>query len=213
MTQKQRNVGIMLFEEIEVLDFAGPFEVFNVTAELNDPAPFNVFTIAETHAPVKTRGKLNINPNYSIYSMPTVDILIIPGGAGARALLTKLNVLKWLQEQVTQVEHLASVCTGALALAKAGLLNNLPATTHHENLAELGDIAPTAILVEDKRYVDNGKILTSGGISAGIDMSLYLVRKLLGDEVLGKTLKEMEYHWTADDRLIWKESLAELRGV
>lgn len=210
MTQKQRNVGIMLFEEIEVLDFAGPFEVFNVTAELNDPAPFNVFTIAETHAPIKTRGKLNVNPNYSIYSAPAIDILIIPGGAGSRGLLTKPNILAWVQEQATQVEYLTSVCTGALVLGKAGVLEDLRATTHHDNLEDLRQLVPSAIVIDDKRYVDNGKIITSGGVSAGIDMSLYLVHKLLGDEVLYKTLEEMEYHWTADDSLQWVESIAHL---
>ncbi len=201
----QRNVGIMLFEEIEVLDFAGPFEVFNVTAELNDPAPFNVYTVAETHAPVKTRGKLNINPNYSIYSMPKTDILIIPGGAGSRALLGKPNVIAWLQGQYEQVQHLASVCTGSIVLGKAGLLDGLNVTTHHENLDELRQYVSDDTTIEAKRYLDNGKILTSGGISAGIDMSLYLVRKLLGDEVLAKTLKEMEYTWTPDVTSIWHE--------
>lgn len=200
-----RNVGIMVFEEIEVLDFAGPFEVFNVTAELNDPAPFNVYTVAETHAPVKTRGKLNINPNYSIYSMPKTDILIIPGGAGSRALVHKPHVIAWLQTQFEQVEFLASVCTGAIPLGKAGLLDGLRVTTHHENLDELRQYVSEDTVIEAKRYVDNGDILTSGGISAGIDMSLYLVQKLLGDDVLAKTMKEMEYTWTPDDSSVWHE--------
>jgi len=207
METKQRNVAIMLFEEIEVLDFAGPFEVFNVTAELNDPAPFNVFTVAETHAPIKTRGKLSINPNYSIHSMPPADILIIPGGAGSRGLLKKPHVLEWLNQQFEQVEKLVSVCTGSLVLGKAGLLDNLPATTHHGNLDDLRRLAPTTIVIDDKRYVDTPKIITSGGISAGIDMSLYLVRELLGDEVLRKTLAEMEYPWTPELNLTWKDNL------
>jgi len=201
----QRNVGIMLFEEIEVLDFAGPFEVFNVTAELNDPAPFNVYTVAETNAPVKTRGKLNINPNYSIYSMPKTDILIIPGGAGSRALVHKPNVIAWLQEQAEQVELLASVCTGSIPLGKAGLLDGLSVTTHHENLEELRGYVSDDTEIVAKRYVDNGKILTAGGISAGIDMSLYLVQKLLGDAVLAKTTKEMEYTWTPDLTSVWHD--------
>lgn len=205
MTHQQRNVGILLFEEIEVLDFAGPLEVFNVTAELNDPAPLNVYTIAETTAPIKTRGKLSVNPNYSIYAMPPTDILLIPGGAGSRALLTKPHVLQWLRQQAEQVEHLVSICTGALALAKAGLLTGLTVTTHHENLDELRALVDGSTTINAKRYVDNGKIITSGGVSAGIDMSLYLVNKLLGQTVLEKTLNEMEYPWSPDDSSIWHE--------
>ena len=206
MTQ-QRNVAILLFEEIEVLDFAGPLEVFNVTAELNDPAPFNVYTVAETHAPIKTRGKLNINPNYSIYSMPPADILIVPGGAGSRALLRMPHILTWLREQSQQVDILASVCTGALVLGKAGLLDGLHVTTHHENLDELRQYISDDTVIEAARYVDNGNIITSGGIAAGIDMSLYLVRKLLGDDVLAKTTREMEYTWTPDRTSTWHEAV------
>lgn len=201
----QRNVAIMIFEEVEVLDFAGPFEVFNVTAELNDPAPFNVYTVAETVAPIKTRGKLSINPNYSIYAMPKADILLIPGGFGTRAMLTKPHVLAWLQAQVKQVEFLCSVCTGSLALAKAGILDGLRVTTHHDNLPDLQRlVSDDTQVIDNERYLDNGKVLTAGGISAGIDMSLYLVEKLLGADVLARTLAEMEYHWTPDTDLRWK---------
>ena len=204
--QKPRNVAILIFEEVEVLDFAGPFEVFNVTAELNHPAPFNVYTVAETSAPVKTRGKLSIHPNYSIYAMPPPDILLIPGGAGSRALLNdKPQILEWLQTQAERVEFLCSVCTGALPLAKAGLLHGLNVTTHHDNLSDLRQlVSPDTQVIDDQRYLDNGKILTSGGISAGVDMSLYLVKKLLGPDVLKKTLAEMEYDWTPDTTLRWK---------
>jgi transcriptional regulator GlxA family with amidase domain len=201
-----RNVAIMVFEEVEVLDFAGPFEVFNVTAELNDPAPFRVYTVAETAAPIKTRGALRVHPNYTIYDMPPADILIVPGGFGSRALLKKPYILEWLQAQKGQVEFLASVCTGALPLAKAGLLDGLRVTTHHENLDHLRSlVSEDTTIVSDQRYLDNGSILTSGGISAGIDMSLYLVHKLLGDEVLQRTLAVMEYDWTPDLTLRWQQ--------
>lgn len=202
---KQRNVAILIFDEIEVLDFAGPFEVFNVTSEMNDSTPFNVYTVAETSAPVKTRGKLSINPNYSIYSMPKPDILIVPGGRGSRLLLKKPHVIEWLQAQHEVTEHLLSVCTGSLVLGKAGLLDGLSATTHHDAFDELRALVPDTTTIVDNRYVDNGKIMTAGGISAGIDMSLYVIRKLLGDEVLKVTLAEMEYHWTPDDTPLWKD--------
>lgn len=203
-----RHVAILIFDQVEVLDFAGPYEVFNVTAELNDPAPFNVFTVAESNAPIRTRGQLSINPNYSIYDMPKADILLIPGGYGSRALLKNQHVIRWVQEQAEQVELLLSVCTGALVLGKAGLLNGLEVTTHHDNLDDLAALVDnTGTINRDKRYVDNGKIVTSGGVSAGIDMSLYVVRQLLGDEVLTKTLTEMEYPWTADNNIKWKDCI------
>lgn len=207
---QQLNVAILLFEDIEVLDFAGPFEVFNVTAELNEPAPFHVYTIAESASPIKTRGKLSVNPNYSIYSMPAADILIVPGGAGSRALLTKPYLLDWLRVQAAQVKHLMSVCTGALVLGKAGLLDGLTVTTHHDNLDDLRQLVSADTQVIETRYVDNGHILTAGGISAGIDLSLYLVRNLLGDSVLKKTVEEMEYHYTTDDALLWRNNLTRL---
>jgi transcriptional regulator GlxA family with amidase domain len=198
----------LIFEEVEVLDFAGPLEVFNVTAELNDPAPFNVYLVAETAAPVKTRGKLVVHPNYSLYDAPPADILLVPGGAGSRALLKKPHVLNWLREQAGRAERLCSVCTGALVLAKAGLLVGLTATTHHDNLDELRALVDErTTLVSDRRYVDNGQILMSGGVSAGIDMSLYLVRQLLGDDVLKKTLSEMEYSWTPATALTWPDDV------
>lgn len=201
---KTRNVGILIFEEVEVLDFAGPFEVFNVTGELNDPAPFNVYTIGATAAPVKTRGVLSINPNYSVHNAPQADILIVPGGFGTRALLDREQLLMWLADQQPRVEYLCSVCTGSLLLGKAGLLDGLTATTHHGSLGHLRRlVSEETIVVGDQRYTDNGQILTAGGISAGIDMSLHLVQRLLGESVLQKTLKEMEYHWTPSRDLRW----------
>lgn len=206
-----RHVAIMIFDDIEVLDFAGPYEVFNVTGELNKPSPLSVFTVAESNSPVRTRGQLSVNPNYSIYNMPKADILLIPGGAGCRALLTKPHILEWVQEQAEQVEHLLSVCTGSLVLAKAGLLDGLEVTTHHDNLDDLEMLVDdTATIIRDKRYVDTGKIVMSGGVSAGIDMSLYIIQKLFGNQVLAKTLTEMEYPYTGATDLVWKETLKAL---
>lgn len=196
---KTRNVGIFIFDDVEVLDFAGPFEVFNVTGELNKPAPFNVFTVGLEEYPIEARGKLSITPDWSLETTPPLDILIIPGGRGTRPLMQNGELMDWLKEQAPKVERLLSVCTGALLLGKAGLLNKLDATTHHGAFDELRAISPNINVVEDKRYVDNGKIITAGGISAGIDMSLYVVRQLLGDTVLAKTLKEMEYEWTEEN--------------
>lgn len=205
-----RHVAIMVFDDVEVLDFAGPYEVFNVTRELSLLSEMNVFTVAESTAPVRTRGQLSINPNYSFTNMPKTDILLIPGGAGCRALLKKPHILDWLREQSEKVELLLSVCTGSLVLAKAGLLNGLSVTTHHGNLDDLERLTEGSTIISDKRYVDTGKIIMSGGVSAGIDMSLYVIRKLYGDAVLAKTLSEMEYPWTANDELEYPDCIAKL---
>jgi len=197
---QQRNVAILLYDDVEVLDFAGPFEVFNVTAEMVDNTPFAVYTVAVDSMPVMARGKLSVNPTYSIDDCPAPDILIIPGGWGSRAQLKNDMLVEWIQTQAEQVELLLSVCTGSLLLAKAGLLEGLTCTTHGTAFDALRQLAPNATVVEDKRYIDNGKIITSGGISAGIDMSLYVVQKLLGDDAVKITTTEMEYPWTADDK-------------
>lgn len=205
-----RHVAIMVFDDVEVLDFAGPYEVFNVTRELSLLSEMNVFTVAESTAPVRTRGQLSINPNYSFTNMPKTDILLIPGGAGCRALLKKPHILDWVREQSEKVELLLSVCTGSLVLAKAGLLNGLSVTTHHGNLDDLEHLTEGSTIISDKRYVDTGKIIMSGGVSAGIDMSLYVIRKLYGDSVLAKTLSEMEYPWTESNTLEYPNCIANL---
>lgn len=192
------NVAILIFDDVEVLDFAGPFEVFNVTGEVIDPAPFNTYTVGLSAAPIKARGQLSINPHFTIDACPPPNILLVPGGFGTRRLLDNQHLIHWLCEQHERVQYLLSVCTGALLLARAGLLNGLGATTHNTAFDRLHQEAPTAIIHEGRRYVDNGKIITSGGIAAGIDMSLYVVHKLLGAEKLQATLSEMEYTWVPE---------------
>lgn len=197
-----RKVAILIFDDVEVLDFAGPFEVFNVTTEMlkTDPAPFDVYTVAPSDVPIYARGKLAIQPAYSLDTCPPPDILIVPGGVGTRPLLTNQTVLNWIAAQAERVELLLSVCTGSLLLGKLGLLDGLTVTTHGDNLDELRQLAPNAQVVGDQRYLDNGRIITAGGISAGIDMSLYVVHKLLGAEAIRAATTEMEYHWTPDTK-------------
>lgn len=193
-----RNVAIVIFDNVEVLDFAGPFEVFNVASEVIafDPYPaFYTYTVGLTGDMVVARGGLRVTPHFSLVNCPPPDVLIVPGGFGARALLTNGLFLDWLKLQAGQVEQLLSVCTGALALARAGLLDGLPATTHHGSFHLLRELAPSVTVVEDRRYVDNGQIVTSGGISAGIDMSLAVVEKLLGSDKAKQVHKEMEWGW------------------
>lgn len=195
MSDKQRNVAIFIFDDVEVLDFAGPFEVFNVTGEVIDPAPFNTYTVALTQEPIKARGQLSINPHYSIDNCPVPDIILLPGGAGSRRLMQDERILNWIAEHVDNLEKLLSVCTGAFYIAHSGLLNGLSATTHHQAFPEFKAAFPDITLIEDKRYVEQGKIITAGGISAGIDMSQYVVGKLLGEEKLALTVEEMEWRW------------------
>jgi len=194
----RRNVAILLFDEVEVLDFAGPFEVFAVTDELSGGKLFNVCTVAESPGTVRARNGLKIVPDFTLESAPAPQILIIPGGAGTRALLRKPSVLEWIRQRAAKAEHTASVCTGSLVLAKAGLLAGLPATTHHENFAELAGLMPAEAIDETVRFTDNGQVLTSAGISAGIDLSLHLVARLHGEATAAQTARYMEYHWRND---------------
>ena len=189
-----RNVAILMFDDVEVLDFAGPFEVFSVTSELNKGnQPFAVSTVAEHPGAINARNGLSVNPHCTISDCPPPDILIVPGGQGTRKLIDNSAVISWIQDCSQTAELVLSVCTGSLLLAKAGLLEGLAATTHHRALELLRELAPNTTIIENQRFVDNGKIITSGGISAGIDMSLYVVSKLLGTAQAEKTAEHMEY--------------------
>ncbi len=191
-----RNVAIMVFEGVEVLDFAGPYEVFSVAgaAMPRQPyAPFFTYTVGLTEQTVSTTGALRVTPHYSYQNCPAPDLLIVPGGNGARRLLKHPALLAWLNQQAQSVELICSVCTGALALAAAGILKGKSATTHHGAFERLAELDPSIGVVRDKRFVQDGKVWTSGGISAGIDMSLAIVRHLLGDNAA--VVEEMEWMW------------------
>lgn len=200
MTEKALHVAILLFNDAEVLDFAGPFEVFAVTRRPSDGTrPFYVYTVAETDDTIIARNGLSVNPGYTFASCPPPDLLLVPGGQGARKQLTNTRLIAWIQKQSRAAQHVLSVCTGALLLAKAGLLDGLQVTTYHTAYDSLGELAPGAILCPGQRYADNGKIITSAGISAGIDMSLHVVEKLLGREQARHTARHMEYAWDPDN--------------
>jgi transcriptional regulator GlxA family with amidase domain len=186
----KKTVAILLFPDVEVLDFAGPFEVFAVTDELRGYYTFNVITVAETVAPIRARNGLQVLPDHSFTTCPSPHVLIIPGGFGTRALLKNEPVLAWLRTQAASAELVMSVCTGAFLLARLGLLDGLRATTHHECLRAL---APAATVDPSARFHDNGKILTAAGISAGIDCSLHVVSRLLGPAAAATTARYMEY--------------------
>lgn len=194
----RRTVAILLFDDVEVLDFAGPFEVFSVTDELADYQLFHVQTVALAPESVRARNGLRVVPDHTLETAPAPDILIVPGGSGSGTMLDRPAVLEWIQHQAPRAELVASVCTGARLLARAGLLDGRSVTTHYENLAELAALAPAATVIADRRFIDHGRVATSAGISAGIDLSLHLVARLHGRATAEKTARYMEYQWRND---------------
>lgn len=190
---EKRQVGILLFNEVEVLDFAGPFEVFSLARDFNQEALFQVHTITENGQMIRARNGLKVLPDYNFSNCPQLDILLVPGGYGAEEIeMYNESLLSWITEKAQQVEILASVCTGALLLAQAGFLKGKKATTHWMDLERLANF-PEVDVQKETKYVEDGKVITSGGISAGIDMSFYLVAKLYGVETALATAKRMEY--------------------
>jgi transcriptional regulator GlxA family with amidase domain len=187
-----------------VLDFAGPFEVFSVAGLRTFPeAPFDVFTVAQFES-IEARNHLTIKPTYTLETAPKADIILIPGGGGihadgtpfgSRREMTNPILLNWVKEQAAHAKLVLSVCTGSLILGKAGLLEGLEATTHFKAMDGLREISNQIHVKENIRFVDNGTVITSAGISAGIDMSLYTVGKLFGKEVADETAKYMQYDY------------------
>jgi len=194
------NTGIFIFDGVEVLDFAGPFEVFSrtrldpgVESRRSDAsAPFNVFTVARSIDPVDATGGLRVLPHFDFAGAPPIDLLVIPGGFGTRPLLDDLEVREWIQRVASSARLTTSVCTGALLLARAGLLVGKRATTHwgaHDLLASLD----STIAVDRRLRVVHDGIVTSAGVSAGIDMALAVVESLHGKAVADDTAKYMEF--------------------
>ncbi len=193
------KVCTVIFDGVEVLDFCGPFEVFSVTGGRQGLTPFEVCTVAEEAKAVTARGGLSVNPEYSFASCLRPDILLVPGGMGTRREMNNPKMLRWLKDRAAEAELVLSVCSGALLLAKAGLLDGLAATTHHGALDELRAINSSITIDCSQRFIDNGRIIVSGGISAGIDMSLHVVARLLGKEQALETARYMEYERVVND--------------
>ncbi len=194
-----RSVGILIFPDVEILDFCGPFEVFasaTLPAQTDgDPETrlFDVFTIAERFELVTCRGGLLVQPNHTLHDHPPLDLVVIPGGYGTRREQENPVILDWIARQHRTGALTTSVCTGAFLLGAAGLLHGLRATTHWTTIDGLRTQLPTTDVLADARVVDEGEIITSAGVSAGIDMALHVVRRLHGDEVARRTARDMEY--------------------
>ncbi len=195
---ERKQVGILIFEDVELLDFCGPFEVFSA-ARLNEekrreePSAFNVFLVAETKKLIVTTGGMHVLPDYDLNDCPSLDILVVPGGWGTRREMNNALLLSWIAERAMKVETLASVCTGSLLLGKAGLLEGKRATTHWRLLDWMSELFPKTKVEKDLHFVEDGNLLTSAGISAGIDMALKVVARYLGESVARATAKHMEY--------------------
>jgi len=189
------NVGIYIYDQAEVLDFSGPFEVFSTASRVcNGDNPFDVFLISETGNAVIARAGYKVLPSYGFNNHPEIDLLIIAGGVHINEM-DKPQVIEWIYQQSQNASVVASVCTGAFLLAKAKVLIEHKVTTHWEDIADLRSMFPQLDVVENVRWVDEGMIITSGGISAGIDMSLYLVSKLHSNDLAEKTARQMDFAW------------------
>ena len=198
---KKKNVGIFIFDSVEILDFAGPYEVFastRLTKKSNAiihklSCPFNVFTFTEKKKSITCTGGLTVKSGFTLNNCPKLDLLIVPGGIGTRILLKNNNILNWLVAN-KDINIIASVCTGSLLLAKAGLLDNKKATSHWGALELLKKLSPSTQILKNKKFVYD-KYYTSAGVSAGINMSLHIIEKLLGKKIAQNTAKYIEYNY------------------
>lgn len=197
------NVAIYLFNNVEVLDFAGPYEVFTTASRValrrrpDEPAPFKVVTVAGSTEPVRARAGLLALPDFSIHGCPAADILLVPGGVVDEAIRDE-RAIAWIAATAAKAELTASVCTGAFLLAQAGLLDQVQATTHWEDIADLKAQFPNVRVLSGVRWVDEGRVVTSAGIAAGIDMSLHLVARLAGAELAAATARQMDVPYRSE---------------
>jgi transcriptional regulator GlxA family with amidase domain len=200
----RKRVGILIFPDVEVLDFCGPFEVFSVTRldeqlRREEPSPFEVVLVAEQAGSVKTTGGMMVTPHHTIDTCPPLDVLVVPGGWGTRAEIKNPRLLDWIKARAAQVETLTSVCTGSMLLGQAGLLDGRHATTHWRSLGWMRESFPAVTVEEKLHVVEDGHVLTSAGISAGIDMALRVVARYHGEVVARTTARTMEYRYPDDN--------------
>ena len=199
----QKRVGILIFDGVEVLDFCGPFEVFSVArlneeGRLEEPSPFEVMLVAEKGGPVTTTGGMRVIPHHTLEACPSIDILLVPGGLGTRREIGNAALIEWIAERARHAELVTSVCTGSMLLGKAGLLKNRRATTHWNMLGWMRESLPDTIVEDRLHVVEDGNVMTSAGISAGLDLSLLVVARYFGEGVSRATANRMEYPYPDD---------------
>ncbi len=194
-------IGIFVFNDVEVLDFAGPYEVFTTAARMHartapEEAPlFRVFLIGRTSASVRARAGLALSPDFEFSNHPPLQLLVIPGGV-VTGELKQPEVASWIVRTAATTQLTASVCTGAFLLAQAGVITGQPVTTHWEDVEDLRAMFPALDVRTAVRWVDAGSVVTSAGISAGIDMCLHLVERLAGRALAERTARQMDFDWT-----------------
>jgi transcriptional regulator GlxA family with amidase domain len=201
----RRKVGIVVFPDVEVLDFCGPFEVFSATRldearRREEPSPYEVAIVAERVGVVVATGGLKVVPDHDLDECPPLDVLVVPGGWGTRREVDNERLLAWIADRGRRAETMASVCTGSMLLGKAGLLDGKRATTHWRALDWMREALPGVAVVDDEHVVQEGDLFTSAGISAGIDMALRVVARHHGDAVARATARHMEYPYPEDNR-------------
>ena len=199
---QRRQVAILIFDGVQIIDYTGPYEVFG-------QAGFNVFTVAEKPDQITTAMGMKVTPSFTIDNCPAPNILVIPGG-GVTQTQNNQTILKWIQDTSKKSEYVMSVCNGAYILARTGLLDGLTATTFHGLIEGLKPIAPKTKIVNDRRFVDNGKIITTAGLSPGIDGSLHLISKIFGRGRAQMIALNLEYNWQPDVNYA-RAALADMR--
>lgn len=197
---QRKTIGIVIFDDIEVLDFCGPFEVFSVTRlneekRRDESSPFDVKLVSEHGGTITTSGGMRVVADYSFGNCPKLDILCVPGGWGTRRELGNPVMLEWLRSRAAEVELLTSVCTGSMLLGFSGLLEGKRATTHWRSLDWMAESFPRTTVMYDQHVVEDGSLITSAGISAGIDMALKVVTRYFGEDISRATARQMEYPW------------------
>jgi putative intracellular protease/amidase len=213
--KEKLNVAILIFEGVQIIDYTGPYEALGAGGRRN------VYTVAEKPDIITTAMGMRVSPNYTFANQPKPDIIIVPGGGnsgepaartprGVGAQLNNEAVIRWIRESAAQSKYVMSVCNGAFLLAKAGLLDGLSATTTAGYIDYLAEVAPKTKVVYDQRYVDNGKVITTGGLSAGIDGAMHLIEKLDGRGAAIQTALGIEYDWRPDSGFA-RAALADMR--
>lgn len=195
-----RNLAILIFDGVQIIDYTGPYETFGHVYN-NDAPAFNIYTVSEKTNAITTSMGMSVNPKYSFENAPSPDVLLIPGG-DVRGQLDNPAVIKWVQDKAQGAEIVLSVCNGAFILAKANLLDGLEATTTAGLIPRLREAAPKVKVVDDRRFVDNGKFITAAGLSSGIDGALHVIERLFGRGTAQMAALGMEYNWDADSKYV-----------
>lgn len=197
------RIAIYIYDDAEVLDIAGPFEVLTTASRVHarqhpqEPPLFSVCLVADAMRLVPARGRFTLQPHYTIHDHPSLDVLVVPGGVHSGEM-QRPEISAWIRQVARQAQLTASVCTGAFLLASAGLLDGLQVTTHWEDQQDLQQLFPQLEVLPQRRWVDQGRVVTSAGIAAGIEMSLHLVRRFAGLELAQRTARQIEFPWSPE---------------